>query len=153
MKVLQSIKSFFNKVRFESIAVTAVLVSQALKRMVQSDFVLLVAEMAPLPWVNLLSKIFQYIKKANEVVPLVAKNIIVTKGILDKIDDADDKKLALRILADHLKFYKKDQLNEFLKYFSMEVMDALAGDNKITAEEKDKLVENVYTKLFKNGQA
>jgi len=148
-KVVNYFKRIYEKLRLEKVAIASVIVTQALKRLVQSEFTLLVLELAPLPWVNFLSKIIGYINKANEVVPLIVKQIVVTKGILDTAD-VDDK-LALNVLVDHLRYYNKEELGEFLQYFSLMIMNADDnGDGVVSDEERAKIIQDTYTRLFKD---
>ena len=150
MKVFSWVKKVFEKIKLERIAIVSVIVTQSLKRLIQSEFALLVLEMAPIPWVNFISKVMGYITKANEIVPVIVKQIVVTKGILDEA--IIEEKLAMDILIDHLKYYNKEDLDEFLAFFSLQVMNALAGDGIIDEEEKSQIIESAYQKLFKQKQ-
>ncbi|MDX5478420.1 MAG: hypothetical protein LPJ98_08170, partial [Cyclobacteriaceae bacterium] len=71
MKPFDFFRRLYERAKLKNIAIAAVLISQALKRVVQSEIGLLVLEMAPLPWVNFIGKVIGWIGKANEVVPVV----------------------------------------------------------------------------------
>lgn len=147
MKALNFLKRAYEKLKLKNIAITAVIVAQALKRAAQSEITLLILELAPLPWANFIGKIFGWINKANDVVPEIVKSIVVSKGILDSTDDLPANQ-AMAILIDHLRYYKKEDLNEFVKFFSVQIVNA-NYDGVITDEEKDQIIEESYQFLFK----
>lgn len=147
MKAFNFLKRAYEKLKLKNIAITAVIVAQALKRAAQSEITLLILELAPLPWANFIGKIFGWINKANDVVPEIVKSIVVSKGILDSTDDLPANQ-AMGILIDHLRYYKKEDLNEFVKFFSLQIVNA-NYDGVITEEEKDQIIEESYQFLFK----
>ena len=146
-KVINFFKKIYERAKLKNIAITAVIVAQALKRAAQSEITLLILELAPLPWANFIGKIFGWINKANDVVPEIVKSIVVSKGILDKSDNLPANQ-AMSVLIDHLRYYKKEDLNEFVKFFSVQIINA-SYDGEITEEEKDKIIEESYQFLFK----
>lgn len=146
-KVIDFFKKIYERAKLKNIAITAVIIAQALKRAAQSEITLLVLELAPLPWANFIGKIFGWISKADAVVPEIVKSIVVSKGIIDKSDDLPANQ-AMAVLIDHLRYYKKDDLNGFIKFFSLQIVNA-NYDGIITEEEKDQIIEDSYHFLFK----
>lgn len=149
--MIKLFKRLFEKLRLEKIAIAAVLVAQALKRLVQSEITQLVIDLAPLPWVNFLSKVLGHLTKANEVLPQIVRGIVISKGMLDE-ETSKDHKIALLVLIDHLKNYSREELNEFIAFFALQIMNAQAGDGVISNEERAKIIEDSYQFLFKKNR-
>lgn len=148
MKIFDWVRKAYEKFKLKNVAIAAVLISQALKRVVQSELGLLILDMAPIPWVSFIGKALGWISKANAAVPFVVKAIVVSKGILDESSSQDDK-MALSVLIDHLKYYNKEELNEFIAFFSLQIINATADDGILDDQEKSEVMEEVYKFLFK----
>ena len=141
------IKKFYERIKLKQIAVVAVIVTQALKRFVQSKHALLILDLVPLPWASLAGKILGYLVKANELVPEIVKTIIVVKGFVD--EKIEDEKVATQILADHLSHMTELEVNEFWRDYALLVMNALSNDGIIDDEERKQINDEVYRKLLK----
>jgi hypothetical protein len=149
-KITDFFKKIYQKIKLEQIAIVAVIVTQSLKRLVTSEFALIVLELAPLPWVSFITKILRYISKANEVLPVIIKNIVLAKGLLDNYT-IDNQQLT-DVLVKHLRGYSKEELNEFFQYFALQVSIALDNDGLIDDVERKDINDKVYQKLFKIKQ-
>lgn len=148
MKILDFAKKVYERLKLKNIAIASVLITQALKRVVQSEIGLLILDLAPIPWVNLIGKIFGWIGKANSVIPIVVREISIAKGLIGEIKQIDYKS-EMDGLVQHLRVYSKEELNDFLAFFSLQIMNASAGDGIIDHEEKKQILEDSYKFLFK----
>lgn len=149
MKVISWIKKQYEKLRLKNVALVAVMITQSLKRFANSEFGLFIIEMLPAPWFGSISKLLGISRNINKILGQVVRGIVISKGILDQ-DNATDEKLALSVLADHLKHYNKDELNGFLKYMAIEIIKAHQNDNILSDEEIEEIMEKGYQYLFKN---
>lgn len=148
MKLVTWLKKKYELLKIKNIAIVAVMITQALKRIVQSELGLIVLDMVPLPWVSLIGKLLGLAKKVNEVLPQVVKAIVISKGILDQ-SSAGEYKTDMTALTDHLRLYSEKDLNDFLKFMSMEILKARFDDGIIDDNEKSEIIENTYQFLFK----
>lgn len=146
-KITDFFKRIYQKIKLEKIAIVSVIVTQALKRVINSEITLFLVEILPLPWANSIIKLFGYFKKLNVIAPKVIKTIVLTKGLIDTAEV--NEKLAYDLLVDHVKYYTKEQQNEFYQLFALEISKALMNDNKIDDEEIKAINEKLYKKLFK----
>lgn len=146
-KITDFFKRIYQKIKLEKIAIVSVIVTQALKRVINSEITLFLVEILPLPWANSIIKLFGYFKKLNVIAPKVIKTIVLTKGLIDTAEV--NEKLAYDLLVDHVKYYTKEQQNEFYQLFALEISKALMNDNKIDDEEIKAINEKLYEKLFK----
>lgn len=150
-KIFNWVRKTYEKFKLENVALASVIVVQALKRVAQSNFTLLLLELAPLSVVNVISKLLGYISKANDIVPKIAYNVVITKGIVE--DTSIDPKLALEIFVDHLRYQRdKEAFSQSLRDFALDIVNTLQGDGVITDDEKRELIEKYYMKLFKQQQ-
>lgn len=148
MGIFGSIKKFIQRAKLKNLALVAVIVSQSLKRIVRSELGSFVLDIIPIPWASLVGKILNWASKVEKVVPEVIKAISITKGILTE-DQLSNDKLVMAVFIDHLRYYSHDQLNEFIKFFAIQIMNASSDDGIIDEEEKDQMVEEAYQFLFK----
>lgn len=148
MKIFSWFRKQYELLQLKNIAIVAVMITQAIKRIVQSDLGQIVLDLIPLPWANILGKILGIAGKVNEILPKVVRGIVVTKGILDE-SLAEDDKLAMKVLTDHLSFYTDEDLNKFLKFMSMEILKARLNDGIVDDNEISEIIEKTYRFLFK----
>lgn len=141
-------KKQYELLQLKNIALVAVMITQAIKRIVQSEVGLIILDLVPLPWANLAGKILGISKKVNEVLPHVVSAIVVSKGLISEAESGDYK-TALRTLTNHLVTYSDQDLNEFLKFMSMEILKARSNDGLVDDKEKSEIIENAYKFLFK----
>lgn len=141
------IKRFYERIKLKQIAVVAVIVTQALKRFVQSKYGLLLLDLIPLPWASFVGKLLIYLTKANEIVPELIETIIVAKGFVSK--KINDEKASLQILTDHLSHMSEFEVNQFWRDYALLVLNALAGDGIIDDEERKQINDETYRKLLK----
>ena len=148
MKIVSWIRKQYELLQLKNVAIVAVMITQSIKRIVQSELGLIILDLIPLPWANIVGKILGIAKKVNEVLPQVVRGIVISKGILDESTASDDK-LAMKVLVDHLHLYSEKDLNEFLKFMSMEIVRARSNDGLVDEQEKSEIIENTYRFLFK----
>ena len=148
MRVVSWFKKQYELLQLKNVAIVAVMITQAIKRIVQSEVGLIILDLVPLPWANIAGKILGISKKVTEVLPHVVGGIVASKGLLD-ITESKDYKLALKTLTDHLSNYSDKDLNEFLKFMSMQILNARSNDGLIDDNEKSEMIESAYQFLFK----
>ena len=143
------LKKIFERIKLKNIAIAAVLVTQTIKRIAQSEIGLIILDMAPLPWVNFIGKVLGWIAKTNEILPEVVRGIVLKEGILSEWESTDHK-VTMQALINHLSNFSKDDLDKFLAFMALQIMDARAGDGVVDDEEKKQIMEESYKYLFKN---
>jgi hypothetical protein len=143
------LKKIFERIKLKNIAIAAVLVTQTIKRIAQSEIGLLVLDMAPIPWVNFIGKVLGWIAKTNEILPEIVRGIVLKEGILSEWE-ATDHKYVMQSLIDHLSNFSKDDLDNFLAFMALQIMNARAGDGVVDEWEKKEIMEESYKYLFKN---
>lgn len=141
------LKRIYEKIKLKQVAVAAVIVTQALKRFVQSKHSLLILDLIPLPWASLVGKITRYLVLANELVPEITKQILVTKGFVQ--ERIEDERTANQILSDRLAHLNEFEVKEFWRDYALLVMNALSNDGVIDDTERKLINDEVYNKLLK----
>lgn len=149
MKIFDWFRRTYERLKLKNIAIAAVLITQAIKRFANSEIGQLVIDMSLLKWPNFIGKVLGILYKTNEVLPMVVKSIVVSKGILDEAAASDDK-IAIAVLVDHLRYYSKKDLSEFSAFMALQILNARAGDGIIDEEEKKEIIEATYQFLFKD---
>lgn len=141
----QKVKKFYYRLKVQQIATAAVIVTQALKRMIDSNLFQMIGDFVPLPWLSFSTKVLSWIMKANEKVPAIANQILLADQVFQTMDSDDPVKL----LVMHLQA-KKEETNSLGDYYRAFVLDlALAMDDGIlTKEEWQQTLESHYQKLF-----
>jgi len=148
MKVISWFRKQYELLQLKNVAIVAVMITQSIKRVVQSDVGMIVLDLVPLPWANILGKILGIASKVNDVLPHVVRGIVISKGIIDH-SSAWDYKIEMKALIDHLGMYSAEELNEFLKFMSMEILKAKSNDGIVDDNEKSEIIEKTYKFLFK----
>jgi len=147
MKIITWFKKTIAKIKVEQVAIAAVMITQAIKRLATSEIGLLILDLAPLPWTNFIGKVLGWLIKIDKSLPGVIRKVVVEKDMLDE-ENAQEYKVALTVLIDHLRDFEKEDLNEFVAFIALEIIEANT-DGKVTREEKKEIMEKSYKFLFK----
>lgn len=143
-KAYQKARALYLRIRFGKVVIVAVMITQALKRFVESELGKFLLDMLPIPWLDLSSSIFGLLIKANTFVPKVAQEILLSHAFLDGANEQD----ALQLLTIHLRSKTKEERADFWKEF-YDKLTFYMSDGKISNEERDELRDEYYHKLFK----
>lgn len=144
MNIFQKARALYLRIRFGKVVTVAVMITQALKRFVESELGKFLMDLVPIPWLDLSSSIFGLLVKANTYVPKVAREILIAHEFLDGATEQD----ALQLLTIHLRSKTKEERADFWKEF-YDKLTFYMSDGKISDEERAELREEYYHKLFK----
>lgn len=144
MSIFQKARALYLRVRFGKVVTVAVMITQALKRFVESELGKFLLDLVPIPWLDLSASIFGILMKANDVVPKVAREILLSHAYIDGATEQD----ALQVLTIHLRSKTKEERADFWKEF-YDRLTYYLSDGKITDQERAELREEYYQKLFK----
>lgn len=143
-KAFQKVRAIYLRLKFEKIITVAILITQALKRFVESDLGTFLIDLTPIPWVKYTTKIIALITKASEVAPQISQKMLIGHAFVSDADEQD----ALQLLTIHLRLKTKEERATFWKEFCDALIEAMA-DHTITSEERAELREEFYHKLMK----
>lgn len=143
-KTYQKARALYLRFRLGNVVTVAVLVTQALKRFVDSDLGKFLTDLVPVPWLSLSVRLLALLTKAHTYVPEVSRKILVSHFLLTTGQEED----ALQLLTMHLRLKTKEERVIFWQEFCDALILAMA-DEVITPEELADIRQEFYHKLLK----
>lgn len=143
-KFYQKARALYLRFRLGNVVTVAVLVTQALKRFVDSDLGKLLMDLVPVPWLSFSTRVLSLIMEANAHVPAVARKILVSHFLLTAGEEQD----AVQLLTIQLRMKTKEERVTFWQEFCDALITAMA-DEVITPEELAEIRQEFYEKLLK----
>lgn len=143
-RAFQKARALYLRFRIGNVVTVAVLITQALKRFVDSDLGKFLMDLVPVPWMNLSVRILSLISTANTHVPAIARKILISHFLLTSGEEQD----AVQLLTIHLRMKTKEERALYWQEFCDALILAMS-DEVITPEELADIRQEFYTKLLK----
>lgn len=143
-KAYQKARALYLRFRLGNVVTVAVLVTQALKRFVDSDLGKLLMDLVPVPWLSFSTRILSLMMEANTYVPAIARKLLASHFLLTSGEEQN----ALQLLTIQLRLKTKEERAIFWQEFCDALIEAMA-DEVITPEELAEIRQEFYQKLLK----